>query len=469
MRQYSESELRQSLSDIATPQILVVGDLMLDRYSWGMVQRISPEAPIPVLQVARDDQRLGGAGNVMMNLSVMGAEVLACGVTGKDEAGEIILGLLQEQGLDTSGVEQQEQYTTVLKHRMIAGHTHLLRMDLDPPSGSVVRQEGLIDFLKKTIPRVDAVLISDYGKGLLGNSMLRTIAALCKTHHIPSLCDPRRNIDFEIYQDFTLIKPNRAETEAAVGFPLIDQDSILRAAHKLKYEADLEYVVISLDQDGMLLFRQANDYQFLKAETQEVFDVVGAGDMVISVLAYLLAGGASIEQAGFWAQLAAGMAIQHVGVVSFTRSDLLHRFEYGETSGKIMTLEQLSRYLPHQELPLIFTNGYFDDISAGHLKFLHQLKTLNGFNVVAINSDRSISQEKGDAPLLNERERAMLLSSVESVNRVIIFDEADASHLIRTLRPVRVVKGERYRNQSLPEKDAIDEVGALIEFFPEYG
>ena len=148
MRQYSESELRQSLSDIATPQILVVGDLMLDRYSWGMVHRISPEAPIPVLQVARDDQRLGGAGNVMMNLSVMGAEVLACGVTGKDEAGEIILGLLQEQGIDTSGVEQQEQYTTVLKHRMIAGHTHLLRMDLAPPSGSVVRQEGLIDFLK---------------------------------------------------------------------------------------------------------------------------------------------------------------------------------------------------------------------------------------------------------------------------------------------------------------------------------
>jgi len=191
--------------------------------------------------------------------------------------------------------------------------------------------------------------------------------------------------------------------------------------------------------------------------------------MVISVLAYLLAGSASIEQAGFWAQLAAGMAIQHVGVVSFTRSDLLHRFEYGETSGKIMTLEQLSRYLPHQELPLIFTNGYFDDISAAHLKFLHQLNTLNGFNVVAINSDRSISQEKGEAPLLNERERAMLLSSVESVNRVIIFDEADASHLIRTLRPVRVVKGERYRNQSLPEKDAIDEVGALIEFFPEYG
>ncbi|MEC7423481.1 MAG: adenylyltransferase/cytidyltransferase family protein, partial [SAR324 cluster bacterium] len=191
-------------------------------------------------------------------------------------------------------------------------------------------------------------------------------------------------------------------------------------------------------------------------------------DMLISVLAFLMAGKASIEQAGYWAQLAAGMAIQHVGVVSFSRAELLHRFDYGETSGKIMTLEQLRRSLPHQELPLVFTNGYFDDVSAGHLKFLHQLKTLKGFNVVAINSDRSITKQKGAAPLLNERERALLLSAIESINRVIIFDDIDASHLIRTLRPEMIVKGEHYRNQSLPEQEAIDEVGASIEFFPEY-
>ena len=298
--------------------------------------------------------------------------------------------------------------------------------------------------------------------------MLRNIAAMGKTHNIPVLCDPRRNTNYEIYQNFTLIKPNRSETEAAVGFTLTDKDSILKAAQKLKNELDLEYVVISLDQDGMLLYRQPDDYQFLNPETQEVFDVVGAGDMLISVLAFLIAGNASIEQAGYWAQLAAGMAIQHVGVVSFSRAELLHRFDYGETSGKIMTLEQLRRSLPHQELPLVFTNGYFDDVSAGHLKFLHQLKTLKGFNVVAINSDRSISQQKGEAPLLNERERALLLSAIESINRVIIFDDIDASHLIRTLRPEMIVKGEHYRNQSLPEQEAIDEVGASIEFFPEY-
>ena len=167
MRPSSETELRQSLADIATPQILVVGDLMLDRYSWGKVHRISPEAPIPVLQVAQDDQRLGGAGNVMMNLSALGAEVLACGVTGTDEAGEILLGLLQEQKIDTSGVSQHQDYTTVLKHRMIAGHTHLLRMDVDPSPESEVPQEELIDYLKKTVPKVDAILVSDYGKGLL--------------------------------------------------------------------------------------------------------------------------------------------------------------------------------------------------------------------------------------------------------------------------------------------------------------
>ena len=161
---------------------------------------------------------------MMMNLSALGAEVLACGVTGKDEAGDIVLGLLQEQEIDTSGVSQHQDYTTVLKHRMIAGHTHLLRMDVDPSPESEVPKEELIDYLKKTVPKVDAVLVSDYGKGLLGNSVLQNLAAMGKTHNIPVLCDPRRNTNYEIYQNFTLIKPNRSETEAAVGFTLTDQE-----------------------------------------------------------------------------------------------------------------------------------------------------------------------------------------------------------------------------------------------------
>ena len=461
-------ELRNALESVEAPRILVVGDIMLDRYSWGAVERISPEAPIPVLRVLREDQRLGGAGNVMMNLSALGAEVLACGVLRGDEAGQVARALMAQRQIGTEGVVSSSN-NTVLKHRMIAGHTHLLRMDVDPATGaSSLEEQTLLQYLQATIPTVNAVLVSDYGKGGLSNSMLRTIAALGKTHSVPIIADPRRNADYGIYQDFMLIKPNRREAEFAVGFTLNDRESILRAAQHLKYQIGVEYVVISLDKEGLLLFQDPQNYQFIGAETQEVFDVVGAGDMVISVLAFMLAGGTPIEHAAYWSQLAASMEVQHVGVVSFTKSELLHRFEFGESSSKIVTLEQLCRYLPHQNLPVVFTNGYFDEISSGHLKFLHQLQSFKGFNVVGINSDRMIEEQKGHSPLLNERERALLLSSVEAVNRVVIFDEPNAEELILRMKPDIVVKGERYRNQEIPETAAIKTVDAKLEYLQKY-
>ena len=463
----SKADLRQSLEKIQSPRILAVGDLMLDHYSWGEVNRISPEAPIPVMRVLQEDQRLGGAGNVVVNLSALGAEVLVCGVTGKDEIGDRIRKLLAENEVDPSGVIVSENYKSCLKHRMIAGQTHLLRMDIDPDPDILAPQKQLINFLEQRIPSCDAVVVSDYGKGLLSFATLKAIAACGIKHRIPIVGDPRRTKSYGIYQDFTLIKPNRKETEAAVGFALKDQNDALKAAEQLKTEVKLEYLVISLDQDGLLLFRSPEDYLFLEAETQEVFDVVGAGDMVSSILTFMLAGQANIEQAAYWAQLAASLEIQHVGVVSFSKNELLHRFDYGETSSKIMTTEKLLSTLP-QELPIVFTNGYFDEISAGHLKFLHQLKTLKGFNVVAINSDRSIAKQKGQPPLLNERERALLLSTIEAVDRIIIFDDPDASNLIRNIRPAIVVKGERFRKQQLPEQEAIQKTGAQLEYFPKY-
>jgi len=463
----SEGDLRQSLEKINSPRILVVGDLMLDHYSWGEVDRISPEAPIPVMRVLREDQRLGGAGNVVMNLAAFGAEVLVCGVTGKDETGKCIRKLLAENGVDHSGVIISENYKSCLKHRMIAGQTHLLRMDIDPDPEKLVPQKQLTDYLEQTIPKCDAAIVSDYGKGLLSSSVLKELASCGKKHGIPIIGDPKRTTNYSIYQDFTLIKPNRKETEAAVGFALSNRNDILRAAEKLKDEVSLDYLVISLDQDGLLLFQSPDDYQFFEAETKEVFDVVGAGDTVSSVLAFMIAGKSSIEHAAYWAQLAASMEIQHVGVVSFTKNELLQRFDFGESSTKIMTLEQLCRNLP-SELPVVFTNGFFDNISAGHLKFLDQLKTLKGFNVVGINSDSSIAEQKGELPLLNERERALLLSAVEAVDRVVIFNELDAGSMIRRIRPQIVVKGKRFLNKQLPEKKAIEETGAKLEFFLEY-
>jgi D-beta-D-heptose 7-phosphate kinase/D-beta-D-heptose 1-phosphate adenosyltransferase len=360
-----------------------------------------------------------------------------------------------------------ENYRSCLKHRMIAGQTHLLRMDIDPDPETPSPQKQLIDYLEKTIPSCDAVIVSDYGKGLLSSATLKAIAACGKKNKIPVVGDPRSTTNYKIYQNFTLIKPNRKEAEAAVGFKLKDQKDVLKAAEILQSEVKLKYLVISLDQDGLLLFSGPQDYHFMAAETQEVFDVVGAGDAVSSLLTFMLAGKAEIEQAAYWAQLAASMEIQHVGVVSFSKNELLQRFDIGETSAKIMTPEQLCRSLPLEQ-PVVFTNGFFDEISAGHLKFLHQLKTLKGFNVVAINSDQSIIMQKGRPPLLNERERALLLSAIEAVDKVVIFDEQDASSLIRSIRPQTVVKGEHFRKKILPEKDAIIETGAKLEYFPEY-
>ncbi len=462
----NERNLRQSLEKIQSPRILVVGDLMLDFYSWGKVDRISPEAPIPVMRVLRENRRLGGAGNVVMNLTTLGAEVVVCGVIGKDDTGEYIRKLLAKQDVDSSGIIISENYKSCLKHRMIAGQTHLLRMDIDPDPENHVPQKQLTDYLEQAIPKSHAVIVSDYGKGLLSTESLKTIAVCGKKHGVTIVADPRRTTNYSIYQDFTIIKPNRKETEAAVGFTLNNKNDVLKAAQQLKAEVKVEYLVISLDRDGLLLFHNTKDYHFLEAETQEVFDVVGAGDMVSSMLAFMLAGQAKIEQAAYWAQLASSMEIQHVGVVSFTKNELLQRFDYGETFGKILTPEKLYRNMP-QDIPVVFTNGYFDEISAGHLKFLHQLKTLKGFNVVAINSDKSITKQKGQPPMLNERERALLLSAIEAVDRVIIFDDADTSSLIRNLRPAIVVKCKQFEKLLLPEQKAINEIGAKLEYFPE--
>ena len=462
-----DNDIRESFEKIKFPKVLVIGDLMLDQYSWGEVDRISPEAPIPVMKVIREEKRLGGAGNVAMNLINLGAKVLVCGVIGSDENGNFMRKLLSTNGIDISGVIISEDFKTCLKHRMIAGQNHLLRMDIDPEQDRNNFQKNIMLYLKKTIPICDAVLVSDYGKGLLNNSTLELISALGKSCSIPILGDPRRGTDYKIYKNFTLVKPNRKETEEAVGFKLSNQEDILKAAKILMKQARLKYIIISLDKDGLLLFSSPKKYKFFDTESQEVFDVVGAGDAVVSILAYMLAANSKIEHAVYWAQLAASMVIKHIGVISFSKKDLLKRFEQGDTSSKIMSSEQVCSSLP-EKLPVVFTNGYFDEISSGHLKFLHSLKTLKGFNIVAINSDKSILKQKGTPPLLNELERAILLAAIESVDRVIIFNEKDASELIRKIRPETIVKGEHFRHKNLPEKKAIDEIGAKIKFFKTF-
>lgn len=464
----TKSQLKHALEKVESPKILVIGDLMLDRYSWGSVNRISPEAPIPVLRAEREENRLGGAANAMCNLAALGAQVLACGVLGEDRDGAVVQELFEKHGIESDGVFLEKGLKTILKHRMIAGQHHLLRMDFDPPSDwKFFHEAALLDYLKATIPRVDLVLISDYGKGLLTETILDTIRSLTHPNAIPTLVDPRQKADYQIYRGFTLIKPNRKEAETAMGAVIENVENARHAAEQMQKDYGFQYVAISLDRQGLLLFAGAGECLHFESESQEVFDVVGAGDMVMSVLAFLMAGKVSIEHAAAWANLAAGLEVMHVGVISFTKSDLLQALDGGGTT-KVISLENLLPRLKKESLPIIFTNGYFDNISAGHLQFLQQMRQFKGVRVVAINSDRAILEQKGTPSVLNEQERASILASIESVDWVVIFDDKDAGHLIEKLRPSVVLKGKSQQPQELVEQTMIDSVGAVVHYLPEY-
>ncbi|MBF0288054.1 MAG: bifunctional heptose 7-phosphate kinase/heptose 1-phosphate adenyltransferase [SAR324 cluster bacterium] len=465
----SKQELQYSLEQVQSPSILVIGDLMLDRYTWGSVNRISPEAPIPVLRVSREENRLGGAANAMNNLVTLGAKVFACGMLGNDANAGAVLQLFEKEGINTAGVFEQEDFTTILKHRMIAGHHHLLRMDFDPPAGwKLPCESNITEYLEKTIPHVDLILISDYGKGVLTPSILDAIRSLAGQYKIDTIVDPGIGMDYQVYHGFTLIKPNRREIALAAEQPVETINDALKAAAYIQEKFNFKYVAVSLDRDGLLLFQNADHYFCFESATQEVFDVVGAGDMVVSMLAFLMSAGTPIEHAASWANIAAGMEIMHVGVTSFTKSQLLQKLVMGYGSDKVVSLDHLLASLEHQTLPLIFTNGYFDNISAGHLKFLKQMQKFRGVRVVAINSDHSIELQKGTPPLLNEKDRASLLASIEGIDWVIIFDDTNANHLLEQLRPSIVVKGEPNQQQPLAEQATIDNIGATVHYLPEY-
>ena len=455
---------------VVSPNILVLGDLKLDRYSWGTVNRISPEAPIPVLKLAREEERLGGAGNVAMNLKSLGCSVTVSGLIGKDSIGNQILEILAKEGLDPKGVQQESDLSTVLKHRMISGHNHLLRLDHDPPADYKYRNyTNLLKWLEFMLPGQQALVISDYNKGTLHPSLLKSAIQISNSLHIPVLVDPRNHGNYEIYEGCSWIKPNRKEASAASGINITDKESAIKAAGLLQQKLNGAIIALSLDKDGLLLFQSSEEFIFFGTEALEVFDVVGAGDMVISILAMLISSKATPSISAHWAQIGAAMEIQHVGVVSFEREEIRKRFVYGHTSTKIVSLKRLQRELTfNDESFLVITNGYFDKLSSTHLKFLGQLREFKGFTVVAINSDASIQRKKGEPPLLDEMERARLLASLQSVDRVLIFDEDDCCKIFRCLKPKIVVKGARYKYRQIEEFKVINEIGAQVEFLPEY-
>lgn len=463
--------LQEVLARFAGTPVLLVGDLMLDRYLWGEVSRISPEAPVPVLKVEREETRLGGAGCVIANLATFGARVHAVGVVGQDAPGQRVLEMLGALNVETGGVLREASVQTTQKTRLMARIQHLLRVDRD---GEQLPQDALARLEQAAIARLDqvrAVLVSDYGRSVLEGELCRRLSAEARRRGIPVLVDPHRNADFARYTGASCLTPNRAETQHAVGIRPVDEASYHAAARALIERYGLDYAAVTLDADGIFLLRRGEEHgQRLPARARRVYDVAGAGDMVLSVLGLAVACGGTLEEAVSLANVAAGLEVERPGVATVTPQEVqqeLASIAPPILRRKIVNQEQVAAYVEHARRSgqvVVFTNGCFDLLHAGHVHFLQGCRAKGDYLIVGLNTDGSVRGLKGTGrPVLSLEERATLLAGLEAVDLVVPFDEPTPIALIERVRPDVLCKGEDYKDKLVVGREIVESYGGRVE------
>ncbi|MEC9353062.1 MAG: bifunctional heptose 7-phosphate kinase/heptose 1-phosphate adenyltransferase [Planctomycetota bacterium] len=470
------SQLTRIVEETGRPRIALVGDLMLDEYIWGDVQRISPEAPIPVLRVGHREIRAGGAGSVAVNLGRLDVDVHVFSVIGEDSAGDRILSLLESEGCNVSGVVRDGGRPTTLKarHMGYVQHSHravqqMLRVDeedLSPVTGLSV--DELLERMFASGEGYDAVLVSDYGKGLVSSALMEGIHARCAS--APVLVDPARTSDYSAYRASTLICPNRFEAELASGVSCSDLEGCREAAGKLREEFGFQSVVVTMDREGMFVDQGADQQTHLPTRASLVADVTGAGDMVLAVLGLVAAAGKTAEEGARVANVAAGLVVRQFGVVAVSRKELLAEIQDqgNPAAGKVKSLEELSAILSDGQkkgLAVVFTNGCFDLLHPGHHHLLNEARREGDLLVVAVNSDSSISRLKGEGrPRIGESDRVKMLAGLEAVDYVILFEEDTPLHLVQELVPDVLVKGGDYRDDAVVGQDIVEKNGGRMVF-----
>jgi D-beta-D-heptose 7-phosphate kinase/D-beta-D-heptose 1-phosphate adenosyltransferase len=453
------------------PQInaLVVGDLMLDEYLWGRAERISPEAPVQVVDVAREDLRLGGAGNVINNLVTLGCKVRVASVLGDDEDGRLLRRKLEDKGIDTEGVLLAPGRTTSRKTRILASNQQMLRIDRESRSPVAAEQErALVDFIRREAAGIQVILISDYLKGVLTEGVLAGIIAIGRERGIPVVVDPKGD-DYRKYRGATLLTPNRKEAQTASRIAIVDEESLARAGRHLRESLDLEALVLTRSEEGMSLFSRSGAEAHLPTEAKEVFDVSGAGDTVLTSLGLGLAAGLSLEESARIANVAAGIVVGKVGTSTVTPEEILEVVGrlHMDTDLKIKERAVLARILETERekgRKVVFTNGCFDLLHVGHVKYLQKARRLGDLLVLGLNSDESIRRLKGPKrPLIGEEERAHILAALDCIDYVVVFDEDTPLELIRALRPQILVKGGDYTPEGVVGKDLVESYGGRVE------
>ena len=453
-------------------RILVVGDLMIDEYLWGEVDRISPEAPVQVVAVQNEEFTLGGCGNVVNNLVALGASVAAAGVIGSDREGELLRSQLRDLDVDIDGIVEEPERFTTRKTRIIAAHQHVLRIDRETKKEiSEKTFQTMIQAVSRKIQSADAVLISDYGKGVVSHELISRLGRAANAKGIWTIADPK-GIDFKKYAGVSVLTPNRKEAAAAAGMEIRTESDLIAAGNRILQAADIASLLITCGKDGMVLFEGNEECYKIRADARQVFDVSGAGDTVVAVLGLAVASGAPLKAAAALANTAAGIVVGKVGTATVSPEELtaaLNPFGegYGTKQVQMADLERLSQNLKRRRKQIVLTNGCFDLLHAGHVQLLAASKRLGDVLVVAIDDDRSVKALKGAGrPVIRAKERVQILSALDSVDHVVVFAAGELESIIKTLKPSVLTKGSNYTSDRVYGHELMEEIDGRVVLIP---
>lgn len=492
----SPDDFTTLLSRIKTVRILVVGDLMLDRFVYGDVDRISPESPVPVLGVRRESRMLGGSGNVLANLYGLGADADLLSVVGDDHEGTLLAGLVEAVGASKEHLLRLTDQPTILKTRFLAGHQQLLRVDQERSSPLSKESEArILKALTELLPTRNALILSDYGKGVLTPAVLDLALSLAREKEIPVLVDPKGH-DYSKYRGASVVTPNRKElSEATSGLPTLEDEEVVMAAESVIRQSGISGVVATRSQDGMtILERSPKTGLFappvhLRTRAQEVYDVSGAGDTVIATIAAGVAAGASLVEAAQLANIAAGIVVAKIGTAAIRSRELLEAITQQDPSlsslksGDMAPMaracrapvcdwdeakEEIDRWRA-RGLKIGFTNGCFDILHAGHVNYLNKARSFCDRLVLGLNHDVSVRLLKGPSRPVNDQfSRATVLGALGAVDMVVFFgakspeEDNTAKNLLQLLQPDSYFKGADYTIDRIPEASVVESYGGEV-------
>lgn len=448
------------LEQFPQAKILVIGDIMLDKFIWGDVTRVSPEAPVPVVHVKNETCAPGGAANAAMNVAALGAKCFLTGLTGDDASRDILLTLLRSKNINTDGLHTHD-HPTIQKVRIMGNNHQLVRYDYEEKTSNE-KEQAIIDYIKTIINDIDIILVSDYAKGTITQRIMEELKKLNKE----IIVDPKPE-KFPIYKDVFLIKPNEKEAREMTDNNKQGEDAIYEIGSRLTEQSGA-HILISRGKEGMSLFELDGAVTHVPARTREAHDVTGAGDTVVATIAVALATGATLKEAAILANHAAGIKVTKIGTVPVSKTELAAALRAGNNKLKTKeTILEIVTELRKQNKKIVFTNGCFDLLHVGHTRLLQQAKTLGDVLVLAIDTDNSVTKLKGPTrPVMPQYERAEILSALDAVDYILFFESNELSEIIAEIKPDFLVKGGDYSKETVVGHDTVEESGGSVVLIP---